>query len=139
MFTVILWNICVIATAFFAVVRGAAPERIGAVGIIVASYASVPSTAFFGAPELAMLTVDCVLLGSFLWLLVTTDRFWPIWATGFHAISVVTHLAVAVQPHIIPIAYATYAIFWGYPVLASLAWGTWHQMARKSATIASPI
>ena len=139
MFTVILWNICVIATAFFAVVRGAAPERIGAAGIIVASYASVPSSAFFGAPELAMLIVDCALLCSFLWLLVTTDRFWPIWATGFHAISVVTHLAVAVQPHIIPAAYATYVIIWGYPVLASLAWGTWHQMGRKSDGIVSPI
>ena len=122
----IMWNVSVIAAAIFACVYGGKPERIGALAVIVASYASVPSAAFFGVAEIEILFVDCALLGSFLRLLFVTDRFWPIWATGFHMITVATHLAVAIQPKIIPAAYATYAIFWGYPVLASLVWGTWH-------------
>ena len=125
MLMAIFWNACLLATALYVLLRGGRAERIGALAVVIASYASIPSTAFFGATEIGILAVDSLLLAVFIWLLVTTDRFWPIWATGFHMISVVTHLAVAIQPNIMPVAYANYAIFWSYLVLASLAWGTW--------------
>jgi hypothetical protein len=138
MFMLIFWNVCVIATGLYAAIYGQATERVGAAAVIIGSYASIPSAAFFGAPEIGILVIDCMLLAVFVWLMIVTDRFWPIWATGFHMISVVTHIAVAVQPKIIPVAYATYAIFWGYPVLAALAWGTWDQKFRATKINVSP-
>ena len=134
----LFWNACVIATGLYAAAYGRTPERVGAAAVIVGSYASVPSAAFFGAPEIGILVIDCLLLTGFMWLLFISDRFWPIWATGFHMISVVTHLAVVVQPDIIPAAYANYAIFWSYPVLAALAWGTWDQKFRQTSINAWP-
>jgi hypothetical protein len=137
MFMLIFWNACLLATGLYAVLRGRTPERIGAGAVVLGSYASIPSVAFFGAPEIGILAIDCILLSVFVGLLLVTDRFWPIWATGFHMISVVTHIAVAVQPKIIPAAYANYAIFWAYPVLVSLAWGTWDQRFNQNSAPAS--
>ena len=137
MIMLILWNICLIATSLYASLYGQRSERIGAAAVLIGSFASVPSTAFFSSPEIGILVIDGVLLTVFASLVFASDRYWPIWATGFHMISVITHLAVVVQPEIIPVAYANYAIFWAYPVLAALAWGTWDQRVRQANMNAS--
>lgn len=55
---------------------------------------------------------------------LTCNRYWPLWATAFHSIGVLTHLAVFFDKSIVPQAYATGQGMWAYPVLAALVLGS---------------
>lgn len=99
---------------------GGRPERIGAIAMWGATYLSVPSSHYYAGPEFGILVVDSALLAVLLFLLIKSDRYWPIWATGFHLIAVLTHFAKAIDPMILPVAYANYLVLWSYPVLATL-------------------
>ncbi len=124
MFFVVFYNLILNGVILYALVYGGRPERVGAVAMWSATYLSVPTSSFSSGPELGILFVDLALLAVLLVILVRSDRYWPIWATGFHLIAVLTHLAKAIDPKILPVAYANYLVLWSYPVLATLAIAT---------------
>jgi hypothetical protein len=68
--------------------------------------------------------VDAACLLALLLLALLSDRYWPIWAVGFQAVSVATHLATIVAPDILPKAYQAIAAFWSLPILAVMVVGT---------------
>lgn len=105
--------------------RGGRPERSAAVAVFAASFATpLVQSDLFASPQYGILTVDLLLLGWLGLLALVTDRFWPLWATGFHLIGTITHIARMVDPTVVPPAYAIGQALWSYPVLAALAWGT---------------
>lgn len=112
------------AACCFAWWKGGRPERLVATTYATAALLSFPIANFASGPELWILVVDAAFLATLLYLALTTDRFWLLWATSFHAASVVTHLAVSVQPDVVPAAYAHYSIFWAYLVKVMLVVGT---------------
>jgi hypothetical protein len=128
--TIMTSSIMLFCSCSYATICGGRDERIGAAGFAIAAvlsaYLSAPATSFFTEIEIGILLTDCLLLIVLTWLLIVSKAYWPIWATGFHLVSVVTHIARWAQPDIVPVAYATYGEFWAYPVLASLIWGTRH-------------
>ncbi len=118
------YNICMIAVSIYGWRFGERAERIGVAIIIAASIVTFAISAFpgshFHSMESGIFIVDLTALASFLWLALTTNRFWPLWATAFQLIAVTTHLTILVDPTIIPLAYALSEGFWAYPVLAAL-------------------
>ena len=107
-----------------ALLRGGWPERTAAVAVLAASFASpLVESSLFASPEYGILAVDLLLIGWLGALALATDRFWPLWATGFHLVGTIIHVARMVDPTVVPPAYAMGQVFWSYPVLAALAWG----------------
>jgi hypothetical protein len=72
----------------------------------------------------AVFAVDsgCLLLLAA--LAVKSNRFWPIWATGFQLVAVATHIATIWVPDIVPKAYQAILSFWSIPILWVMVAGT---------------
>lgn len=49
---------------------------------------------------------------------------------GLHLIGTAGHAVKAVDPHVIPKAYAFILAFWSYPMLLLLVAGTWNHQKR---------
>lgn len=78
----------------------------------------------WSSPETGLLGVDVALLVLLLTIALRSDRFWPLWAAGFHVIGTTIHLATFVEVDIWPPAYANAQAFWAWPVLVALLVGT---------------
>jgi hypothetical protein len=129
----ILYLGTLLATVALALWRGGWPERTAAVAVLAASFASpFVQSDLFASPEYGILAVDLLLLGWLGALALATDRFWPLWATGFHLVGTVIHVARMVDPTVVPPAYALGQVFWSYPVLAALATGSLLEAPARS-------
>jgi hypothetical protein len=115
---------------------GGGPERTGMAIIVLGSL----MTAFLGVRsalhghefELLMLASDGVVLLALLWLALQSVRFWPLWATCFHTITVITHIAALLIPKDIPKAYLMLQGFWVYPMFIAVILGIYgHQQALR--------
>lgn len=129
LFTVAIFGACGVALW-----RGGWPERSAAVAVFAAAAATpLVQSSVFTSPEYGILAVDLLLLGWLGLLALATDRFWPLWATGFHLVGTIIHVARMVDATIVQPAYATGQIFWSYPVLAALAAGALIEAPRARA------
>ncbi|HEX8534774.1 MAG TPA: hypothetical protein VF662_11450 [Allosphingosinicella sp.] len=126
----------------YALLRGGAPERIGAATIILGSLLTVAlGSAWadrFEYVEVGVFLVDVVVLAVFVLLAVFADRFWPLWVSALQAIGVLAHLARALEPNLMPWAYGVALAMGVYPMLLLLALGTWRHRKRLAAGAADP-
>ncbi len=120
----LLFTVVMFGTFGVALWKGEWPERATAIVLFCAAAASpLVESSLFASPEYGILAVDLLLLGWLGALALVTDRFWPLWATGFHLVGTVIHIARMADPTVVPNAYALGQVFWSYPVLAALASG----------------
>lgn len=124
MLTLLLFCTPLVLTCILAVVRGGRDERIGAASFVIAFIATIiadrQTAGIVAQPEWAVAMVDAVLAVPLLYLALCSDRFWPMWALGFHMVTLMTHLAVWVQPEILSEAYAISIGFLAYPTMGAL-------------------
>lgn len=99
--------------------------------LITVVIASLFGTAWTSLEE-GIFAIDVVFLFALIHLTIVSDRFWPIWATGFHLLAVAVHTAMMVAPEVTPWAFATGAAFWAYPMLLALAVGA-HEYVQPAA------
>jgi len=76
------------------------------------------------------LAVDLLTLGAFTFVALRSDRFWPLWISGLQLTTSIAHVLKAIDPELVPIAYAAAGRFWSYPILLILAVGTWRTSRR---------
>tara|TARA_R110002073_G_scaffold127235_4_gene272504 strand:- start:1269 stop:1541 length:273 start_codon:yes stop_codon:yes gene_type:complete len=74
--------------------------------------------------EVGIFAIDIIVLTGFLWLALTSDRFWPIWVSAFQLLAVTIHMAMIMALPVTPWAFGTGAVFWAYPMLLALAIGS---------------
>lgn len=123
-------------TLMVAAIWGGRCERI-AVGLFVLAIigthvATTEFTARYSSVEQGVFYVDILLAGALIALAIKSDRFWPIWASSFHLLSVYTHLAMFLPPTIVPFPYAFLAAWWAWPTQASLVIGVLeHRQQRR--------
>jgi hypothetical protein len=101
------------------------PERLGAGAMLAAWLAtalSLNGTQLWG-PQWGVMVIDVLLLAVLLFIALRSDRWWPMWACGFHALSVVLHLAVMADPKIWGRAYFVAGNVFSYLVMAALLIG----------------
>ena len=122
-----IWTILMLAVSAFAWWRGGWPERTVAVANVVASLASglAENRHDFIDPQWGVMTIDVLFLAMLVWLVVRSDRRWPMFAAAFQLLAVVTHGAMMADPSVGGWAYITGYIIWGYLVLTSLGVGAW--------------
>jgi hypothetical protein len=134
MFSVPFYYALLVLCWAYALLRGAAPERVGATILLAGSLltlATVSSRArSYSSVEIGVLLVDAATFVAFLILALRAERFWPIWVTALQFLGMSGHVVKAADPDTIPRAYAVAAIFWSYPMLLLIALGTWRHQRR---------
>jgi hypothetical protein len=104
---------------------GGRPEKIG-VTLIAAAWIITPFVELrqsWYQPQWGILAVDLLTLAGLVGMSLAYKRRWPICASGFQALAVLTHLAFLVSPHALyrGYLYANFAI--GYLLLGSVLGG----------------
>lgn len=118
------WVLALLCCAF-AALAGGKSGRTGALMIFAASVASALGAQFgnWAQPHIPVMTIDLILLAGFYWLALRSDSYWPIWATGFHLISVVSHFAMFASEAVRQSLYFAFGAFWSLPVLLVMVIG----------------
>ena len=95
-----IWLVLMAAVSALALWRGGEPERVAAVGVLVAWFltplAQVPIDLY--DPQWGMLAVDTAFLGLLLTLALRSNRIWLLFAAAFQLLGVVIHMAIVVDP-----------------------------------------
>ena len=122
-------------TCGYALWRGRKYEQWSAMVCIAASILSVLFRASIRESYLGIessdLIIDSLVLFAFMVIALRSDRFWPLWVDGLHLTVSMRHLMKAIQPSLIPLAYAAAERFWSYPTLLIIALGAWRQHRRQ--------
>ena len=105
MLRMILFHLLLFASCGYALWKGSRDARIVAATCLIATFASVPIAAY-GAVEINVVFVDMLVLASFLFVALQTDRFWPLWVAGLHVTTMVGHALMLLTGDMVPIAYA---------------------------------
>lgn len=138
----ILFLVLWLGSCGYALVRGGAPERIGAGIFLAAALTSAavesPAGAHFHMVEIGVLLVDLAVLAGFFALALFAERFWPIWMSAMQAVPVLSHLAIALNPQVIPWGYWNAATLWSYPMLLLLMFATARHRRRLARSGADP-
>jgi hypothetical protein len=133
MLRIAFFSITLVAVVGYALWRGGGPERAVAGLLLAATAATIlarPAGPLFNDVEIGVLLVDGALFLGLLAVAVRAERYWPLWMTALQGIAVAGHGAKAVNPNVIPFAYAVLLAFWAYPMLALLAVATWRHRQR---------
>lgn len=94
--------------------------------IIAASVASAVAGGFgaWSETHVPVMIIDLFLLAGFYWLALRSESFWPIWATGFHLISIIAHIAVLLGDSVRQMLYYGFGALWSLPVILAMVIGT---------------
>ena len=127
--------IALAATCAVTWLRGERPERLGAAIVLVGSVATMGAANVPGleirSSQLGILAVDVLVLAGFLALVFKTDRYWPLWVSGFHLVGVATHLVMLFYPAVLPVAYRVVRGLWAYPIMVAILVGTLQEVSKK--------
>jgi hypothetical protein len=128
----------VLAICGWAALRfGGRPEKLGMALLWTASLLTVlviePIGIRYRAMEHGVMLVDISTLAALLTMALLSDRYWPLWATSMHSISVITHFSVAMIPESVWAAYAFMQGFWAYLIMATVMLGAYgHYQSNRS-------
>lgn len=129
----IFWAL-LLFTCGYALWRGRKYEQLSALICIVATVVSVLSHSIerggYRALEGSDLVIDTLVLLAFVAIALRSDRFWPLWVAGLQLTISMSHLFKAIQPGLLPMAYAAAERFWSYPTLVIIFIGAWRQHRR---------
>ncbi len=103
-----------------AAIWGRRPERLVAAALISEVLATfiAQDHSRMQAVQYALFFMDAALLGYFLWVAMTSDARWVLFAAAFQLLDVATHLAKMIDPRVGGWAYLTALMIWGYAVIA---------------------
>lgn len=122
------------AACGYALLRGRTDARIVGAVFLVGTFATMglrsSPAGGYSSVESGIFAVDVVCLLAFTYAALISDRFWPLWVSGFQLTTIFGHLFKAVDSNLLPLAYAAALRFWGYPILIMLAVGVWRQQKR---------
>lgn len=137
-----IYYLFLIVCCGFAIFHGARSEYFGAAIMIIGSLFTLIAARLFGSSwssvEVGIFVIDIIVLIAFIWLALTSDRFWPMWSSAFQMLAVTVHTTMLMAPPVTPWAFGTGAVFWAYPMLLALAVGSFeHVVAKPSRKIES--
>lgn len=119
------------AVCAIAVRRGGPHERLAAGGLLAGwALTMVVYRSQFSQTEWGILLVDAALLTLLVWVALRSERFWPLFAAGFHLLAIVTHVANIVDQGVGAWAYLTAEIIWGYLLAFAIGFGAWTARAH---------
>jgi hypothetical protein len=130
----IFWTLLLL-TCGYALWRGRKYEQLSALIFIAATVASVVARSAlnenYSAVARSDLAIDLLVLIALVAIALRSDRFWPLWVAGLQLTISLSHVLKAIQPDLLPLAYAAAERFWSYPTLIILFIGAWRQHQRR--------
>jgi hypothetical protein len=133
----ILYNALLFGACGYAWYRGRTDARIAAAVIFIGSFVTYALrsrwAASYSSLEGGIFAVDVLALVGFVYVAMSSDRFWPLWVSGLQLTTTMGHVMKAIQSDLLPLAYAAALRFWGYPILIIIAVGTWRSHRRAAA------
>ena len=124
-----------LVTCGYALWRGRKYEQLSALVFITATVVSVLARTSgpdrYLAVERSDLVIDTLVLIALVAIALRSDRFWPLWVAGLQLTISMSHVLKAIQPDLLPLAYAAAERFWSYPTLIILFIGAWRQHRRR--------
>jgi hypothetical protein len=81
---------------------------------------------------------DVVLLGLLTAISLRTSRYWPLTATAFQLLCVLTHIARMIDPGVRAWAYATGQVIWSHGVLWTIGVGVWNTWRASRRFVLAP-
>ena len=138
MLRLILYNLLLFSACGYAFWRGKVDARIVATAFFVGNFVSFALrtriNGGYSSFESGIFIVDIVCFLAFTYAALISDRFWPLWVSGFQLTTSFGHVVKAIHPDLLPLAYAASLRFWGYPILIVLAAGVWRHQKRLHRT-----
>ncbi|WP_425997508.1 hypothetical protein [Caulobacter sp. DWR1-3-2b1] len=128
--------LALIVTCGAAVWRGGRPERWAAAAMALAWLGSTfaqRSLQLWG-PQTGIMIIDGLLLAALLLIALRSDRWWPMWASGFHGLGVFLHLAVMIDAGIWGRAYYVAGAIFSYLTMIALLIGSLSRPKRPAET-----
>jgi hypothetical protein len=121
---VLVWILLVLCS-LYAAVAGGTTGKIGAalnVGATVATYFAQKFAAWTEL-HLPVLVIDLALLAALYGLALKSKVYWPMWAAGFHLITVGVHGATLIAPEFRSSVYYYVNGMWAIFVQMAMVWG----------------
>lgn len=142
MLRVILFDALLFGACGYAMLRGGPDGRLIGIICIVANFASAalksPVPVSYSSVEPGVVAVDLLTFVAFTFVALRSNRFWPLWVSGLQLTTGLSHVLKAIQPDLMPLAYAAALRLWSYPILIILAVGTWRSHHRGVRDAAEP-
>jgi len=116
--------------------RGGWPERSAAAAMSLAWLASAfaqRSLQLWG-PQTGIMIIDGLLLSALLVVALRSDRWWPMWASGFHGLGMLLHVAVIIDADIWGRAYYVAGAIFSYLTMLALLLGGLSRPKRTAET-----
>jgi hypothetical protein len=111
-----------LVTAVAALWRGGWPERVAALAMVGAWFATgfVHNALQMWGVQAGVMLVDIALLLVLLFVALRSDRWWPLWACAFHGLNVVLHFAVMADSKVWGLAYFRASSVFSYLTMLAL-------------------
>ncbi|MEQ1538618.1 MAG: hypothetical protein ABL928_06805 [Sphingorhabdus sp.] len=121
---VLVWMLLVLCS-LYAALAGGWTGKIGAALNVGATLATM--FAQFLMPwtqtHIPVLIVDLLLMAALFALALKSEVYWPIWAAGFHLITVTGHAATLIAPDFRSSLYYYFNGMWAIFVQMAMVWG----------------
>jgi hypothetical protein len=124
---ILTYNVILYSSLAYAALLGGKTGKAGAAIFFTANGLSISATHInpeWVGTAYAMLAVDTLCLLALIFLVFSSDRYWPIWAVGLQLVTVATHVTTIIDPDIVPASYDVIAGFWSIPILFIMVRGT---------------
>ena len=121
---ILVWMLLALCSVY-AAVAGGETGRIGAalnVGATVATLFAQDAMPWTQT-HIPVLIVDVVLMAALFALAMKSQAYWPIWAAGFHLITVTGHAATLIAPDFRSSLYYYFNGMWAIFVQMAMVWG----------------
>ena len=137
-----IFAILLVLCCGYALLLGGAPERIGALAIVLGSVVSIMVTAPWATRnmnvEVGVLLVDLAMFLVFLAMALVSRRFWPLWVAGLLGVQVLSHL-LGLPPSLpLNLTYAIVNRSLGYAIVPMIAVATLRHRQRMKRDGADP-
>ncbi len=117
-----------LATAAYVLPRGGHEERWSYLWLAACSVGTFmfesPKSIRWHHAEFVVMSIDAALLVAMATIMLRSQRLWLIPAVAFQLVAVITHVAMLINPAIVPRVYSWAQGFWAYPIMALIAAGT---------------
>lgn len=135
MIHIVFFNVLLAAVCGYAVWVGGAPERWTAFLFVAAAAATYLAPFYnalrpFAQVEPMLLSIDLLMLLALMGIAMRADRYWPLYVSALHLITIAIHGVKAFQPTLVPWMYAGASSKIAYPMLVLLAIGAWRHRDR---------
>jgi hypothetical protein len=127
-----IWTALLLTVCGAALWRGGPDERAAGAALLIAWLVSIVVDSHQGRTiQWGFLGVDSVLLVVLIIIALQSDRYWPLFAAGFHLLSVMVHVARMADRTLGAWAYISGGVLFGYLAVFALAVGTIAQWRRS--------